>query len=128
MTRERLAGRNAVLEALRAGRRRVYRIWVSETARTGGTLARLLELAARRGVPVEAVERHRLDAMAERHQGVVAEVEAFRYLALGDLLDRTLATGETPLLLVLDSIQDPQNFGNLLRTGVSVGLHGVVIP
>jgi 23S rRNA (guanosine2251-2'-O)-methyltransferase len=86
----------------------------------------LVAVARSRHVPVEAIDRHRLDQTlsAANHQGVAAEAGPFPYARLGDLLD----TPGVPLLLVLDSLQDPQNFGTLLRTAQACGAHGVVIP
>jgi 23S rRNA (guanosine2251-2'-O)-methyltransferase len=125
---ELLYGRNAVTEALRA-RRRVQRVLV---ARGSHGLDAVLAAARQRHVPVETVERDRLDrALAQaHHQGVAAEVEPFVYAHLDDLLDvdETARRGEPPLVLVLDSLQDPQNFGSLLRTAQACGAHGVVIP
>jgi 23S rRNA (guanosine2251-2'-O)-methyltransferase len=120
---EHLYGRNAVREALRAGRRRFSRILVADSARH---LDDLVSSARQRSVRIETVDHHRLDNLvgaAAHHQGVVAEVDAFRHAAFDDL-----ARIESPLLLALDSLQDPQNFGTLLRTAQAVGVHGVLIP
>jgi 23S rRNA (guanosine2251-2'-O)-methyltransferase len=115
---DRLYGRNSVREALRARRRRFHR--VSVAAESGD----ILELARRERISVEVVDRRRLDTLVEgHHQGVVAEVEPFPYTSLSDLLDL-----EAPLILVLDSLQDPQNFGTLLRTAQAVGVDGVLVP
>jgi 23S rRNA (guanosine2251-2'-O)-methyltransferase len=115
---DRLYGRNSVREALRAGRRRFHRLLVA--AEVGD----ILELARRQRVPVEAVDRHRLETLVDgHHQGVVAEVEPFPYAPLADLLEV-----EAPLILVLDTLQDPQNFGTLLRTAQAVGADAVLIP
>ncbi len=123
-----LYGRNAVLEALRAGRG-VQRLWVASTAHGGG-LFELVEEARRRDVPVSMVDRRVLDQRSpdQRHQGVLAEVAPFSYRRLDDLLERAEERGEPPLLLALDSLQDPQNFGTLLRTALATGVHGVLIP
>jgi 23S rRNA (guanosine2251-2'-O)-methyltransferase len=123
---ELLYGRNAVTEALHA-RRRVQRVLV---ARGSHGLEALLAAARQRHVPVETVERDRLDrALAQaHHQGVAAEVEPFVYAHLDDLLAEAARRDEPPLVLVLDSLQDPQNFGSLLRTAQACGAHGVVIP
>jgi 23S rRNA (guanosine2251-2'-O)-methyltransferase len=119
---ERLYGRNAVFETLRAGRRPVRRIAV---ARGAHGLDALVALARARQIPVETTDRQRLDRLVgAHHQGIVAEAEPFPYAHLDDLL----AASATPLLLALDSLQDPQNFGSLLRTALAVGVHGVVIP
>ncbi len=123
-----LFGRNPVLEALRAGR--VVRRVLVATAAHGPTLDLMLAEARRREVPVQLVDRARLDELtsSEHHQGVAAEVAPFKYATLEEILDRAAASDEPPLLLVLDSLQDPQNFGTLLRTAQAVGVHGVVLP
>jgi 23S rRNA (guanosine2251-2'-O)-methyltransferase len=86
----------------------------------------ILAAARARHVAVEVADRQTLDRRVPdqaHHQGVIAEADVFPYVAVGDLL-----SGDSPLLLVLDSLQDPQNFGTLLRTAVAVGVDGVVIP
>jgi 23S rRNA (guanosine2251-2'-O)-methyltransferase len=117
-----LYGRHPVLEALRAGRRKVHRVLIAHGARG---LDDLLGEARSRHARIEIVDRRQLDRMLPggHHQGVVAEVDPFRYTRLQDLLG-----GPRPLVLVLDSLQDPQNFGTLLRTAQACGVDGVVIP
>ena len=124
---EYLYGRNPVLEALRAGRRSIHRLLV---ARGTHGLDELIQAAQRRHVPVELLDRHRLDQLSgdRHHQGVLAEAEPFAYVHLDDLLACAAEHEAPPLLLVLDSLQDPQNFGTLLRTAQACGAHGVVIP
>ncbi len=119
---EYLYGRNAVLEALRADRRHIQRLIVADGARG---LEQHLELAQQRRLRVDIVPRHRLDQLTQdaHHQGVVAEASEFAYARLDDLL-----AAENPLLLVLDSLQDPQNFGTLLRTAQATAVSGVIIP
>jgi 23S rRNA (guanosine2251-2'-O)-methyltransferase len=117
-----LYGRNAVLEALRAERRSVRRLFIADSAR--GVDHHLAE-ARRRRVPIEAARRPELDRwVGEHHQGVVAETEGFVY----STLDEVTAGVDSPFLLVLDSLQDPQNFGTLLRTAQACGVDGVIIP
>lgn len=120
--------RNAVYEALRAGRRDVYKILVSEGAHEKGRLVDILRMAKERNVPVEKVQRGRLDKVHENHQGVVAEVGEYTYSDIIDMLDQARSKDEPPFILLLDSLNDPQNFGTLLRTAEVVGVHGVVIP
>jgi 23S rRNA (guanosine2251-2'-O)-methyltransferase len=119
---ELLYGRNSVGEALR-GRRRVHRVLL---ARGGHGLEALLAEANRHHVAVEPVDRERLDRLLgdAHHQGVAAEADAFAYAHLDDLVPTDLP----PLLLALDSLQDPQNFGTLLRTAQAVGVDGVIVP
>lgn len=116
-----LYGRNSVAEALRAGRRPIRRILVADSTRG---LDALVADARARHLAVDIVERHRLDQrVGAHHQGVIAEADPFSYAAFDDL-----RRAESPLLLALDSLQDPQNFGTLLRTALAVGVNGVIIP
>jgi 23S rRNA (guanosine2251-2'-O)-methyltransferase len=123
-----VAGRNAVLEAIQAARR-VRRVLVDAAARSSDAdIRRVVDAAEAAGIPVERIQRTRLDAIALRHQGVVAEVEAFAYTPFHLLEDRVKMAGGDALVLVLDSLQDPQNFGTLLRTALAARVTGVIIP
>ena len=126
--REFVFGRNPVLEVLRAGRRKVYSLLVAEGAQEKGNLARILEAASQRGVPLRRVARARLDQQSDSHQGVAAEVDDYPYANLEDALVLAAERGEPPLILLLDIIQNPQNLGTLLRTAEAVGVHGAVLP
>lgn len=98
-------------------------------ARGAHGLDPLLGLAERRRVRVEVLDRRELDRRAgDHHQGVAAEADPFAYAHPDDLLAKAEERGEPPLLLALDSLQDPQNFGTLLRTAQACGAHGVLIP
>lgn len=124
----RVYGRNPVLELLKSGGRRVDEIAVLAGAR--GPLAEVVALARRAGVKVSFRTRDQLTAIAgsDRHQGVVARVASAEYVDLGALLEIPKLRGEAPFFLALDQVQDPRNFGALLRTGEAFGAHGVVVP
>jgi 23S rRNA (guanosine2251-2'-O)-methyltransferase len=126
--KEFIYSRNAVYEALRAKRRPIYKVLVSEGAQEKGRLAEILGMAKELNVPVEKVQRGRLDKIHDNHQGVAAEVGDYAYSDVIDMLDYAHARDEKPFILLLDSMNDPQNFGTLLRTAEAVGVHGVVIP
>ena len=126
--KEFIYSRNAVYEALRARRRETFKILVAEGAQEKGRLAEILSRAKERRITMERVPRTRLDKIHENHQGVVAEVSAYPYSEVTDLLDIARAKQEQPFILLLDSLNDPQNFGTLLRTAEAVGAHGVIIP
>ncbi len=119
-------GRNAVLEALRA--RRVQKVLLAMGSK--GAANQVERLAREQGVPVATVDRRELDRLAAggNHQGAVAQVAPFRYADLDELLAVAKERGESPFLLILDCLQDPQNLGTLLRTAEAVGVHGVIIP
>jgi 23S rRNA (guanosine2251-2'-O)-methyltransferase len=121
-------GRHPVAEALAAGNR-VQRILIARGVRESG-LTSILELAEQKRVRIEQVSREQLDSIAHGaiHQGVVALVEPWKYSEIEDLLALAQKRGESPLLLVLDSVQDVQNLGSLIRTAEAVGAHGIIIP
>jgi len=122
-------GRNAVTEALRAGRRRVRQVEIAEGTESGRPINDLVALAADRGVEVRYVSRTEIEAHAPgvNHQGVIANVGPYPLADYADILE---ATRHNPnaLLLVLDSLQDPQNLGTLLRTAEAAGVTGVILP
>jgi 23S rRNA (guanosine2251-2'-O)-methyltransferase len=121
-----LYGRNSVGETFRAGRRHIHRLLI---ARGAHGLDTLIDLAQQRRIPIEALDRRDLDRLAgDHHQGVAAEADGFNYAHVDDLFTAAERRGEPPLLLALDSLQDPQNFGTLLRTAQACGTHGVLIP
>ncbi len=121
-------GRNAVYEMLRANRRDVYQLLVAEGVQERGHLDEALRLAQQRAIPIQRVKRPVLDRITDSHQGILAEVGAYPYVAIDDMLDLAAQRGEPPLILLLDVIQNPQNLGTLLRTAEAVGAHGVIIP
>ncbi|MHB1159064.1 MAG: 23S rRNA (guanosine(2251)-2'-O)-methyltransferase RlmB [Chloroflexota bacterium] len=122
-----LYGRNAVLEALRAGKR-VRRLLVSGEASREEPIQEAMRLAKAIGVVAEAVKREQLDAVAPEHQGMAAVVGPFEYVGWGDLLEQLRGADHPPAVLLLDTLQDPQNLGSLLRTSEAVGVDAVVLP
>jgi 23S rRNA (guanosine2251-2'-O)-methyltransferase len=127
MPTERLYGRHAVLECLRARRRKLYKLLVAEGARQSPTLRDILALADQQHLHVETVQRQLLDAISDHTHGVALEVSEYAYATLDDVMQLAVERGEPPLILILDTLQDPQNFGNLIRTADAVGVHGIVI-
>jgi 23S rRNA (guanosine2251-2'-O)-methyltransferase len=124
-------GVNAVLEALRAGKRQIEAVVILQSARPD-RLKTVLELAREKGVPVQRVPRLDLDRTLgdARHQGVMARIAAAHYADADDLLDSLAAkvgTADSPLVLGLDGIEDPRNMGSILRTAECTGVHGVFI-
>lgn len=126
--REWIYGRNPVNEVLRAGRRQVFRLLVMEGAQSKGLLANILDHCNKNNIPVESAPRAELERRQPGNQGLLLEVSAYPYVALTDIFDRSQLRAEAPLILVLDSLQDPQNLGTLLRTAEAVGVHGVLLP
>lgn len=128
MARESLYSRNAVYECLRAGRRQCFSLELAEGAQEKGRLNEILRLAGERKVSVRRVPRVRLDRLKANHQGVALETSGYPYADLTDIFDCAEGRGEPLFVLLLDALNDPQNFGTLLRTAEAVGVHGVIIP
>ena len=123
-----LIGRNAVTEALRAGRG-INKILLADGDREG-QVSEITALAKERGIILQFVERSKIESIAGglRHQGVLAYVAPVAYAELEDILAKAEAAGEPPFLLLLDELEDPHNLGALLRTADATGVHGVLIP
>jgi len=123
-----LIGRNAVTEALRAGRG-INKILLADGDREG-QVSEIVALAKERGIVLQFVDRGKIESIASglRHQGVLAYVAPVAYVELEDILAKAEAAGEPPFLLLLDELEDPHNLGALLRTADATGVHGVLIP
>lgn len=124
-----VAGRNAVVEALRASMP-VSAVYVAEGAERDGRLREVFRVAADRGIALLEVARVELDRITDGavHQGLAARVPAYEYAHPGDLIDRAVAAGEQPLIVALDSVTDPRNLGAVVRSAAGFGAHGVLIP
>jgi 23S rRNA (guanosine2251-2'-O)-methyltransferase len=121
-------GRNPVYEVLRAGRRQVLRLLIAEGVQEKGRLVNILDLCREEAVPVEQVSRTQLDRIQPGNQGLLLETSGYPYVSLLDILDLSRQGAESPLILILDTLQDPQNLGSLLRTAEVVGVHGILLP
>lgn len=120
-------GRNAVTELLKS-RRSVNKIFIAEGSRDG-SIQKIFALAKTAGIVVEFLNRDKLDKICGgRHQGVVAMAAAANYSTVEEILELAESKHELPFLILLDELEDPQNFGAILRTAEAVGVHGVIIP
>jgi 23S rRNA (guanosine2251-2'-O)-methyltransferase len=124
-----VAGRNAVVEALEAGLP-ASAMYVAARTERDARLRKAFSLTTRRRIPVLEVPRSELDAMTDAavHQGLALKVPAYEYADPADLLERSRAAGELPLVVMLDKITDPRNLGAVVRSAAAFGAHGVVIP
>ncbi len=123
---ERLYGRHAVHECLRAHRRHISKVLMAEGLQAAPILQNIVVLAQAQRVPVTTAPRDLFDQVSPHSQGVLLEVDEYPYADFDDIVDGI--NGAAPLILILDSLQDPQNFGNLMRTAEAVGASGLVIP
>ena len=125
---DRIEGRNAVIEALRAGRA-IDKIYIAK-GEVDQTLGHIASKARSQGVVVVETDRRKLDQMSQTraHQGVVAVCAVKEYCTVQDILAIAAERGEAPFVIVCDEISDPHNLGAIIRSAECVGAHGVVIP
>ena len=124
-----VAGRNSVLEVLRAGIP-VAGVYVGEGTERDGRLREVFKLAAEQGVSLLEVTKAELDRRTDGavHQGLAARLPSYDYAHADDLVARAAEVGEQPLIVALDSVTDPRNLGAVVRSASGFGAHGVVIP
>lgn len=125
---EQIEGRNAVLEAFRSGRC-VDKLFILDGCQDGPvrTIARE---ARKKDTIINYVSKERLDQLSETraHQGVIAQVAAYEYSTVEEILAKAEEKGEPPFLVLLDNVEDPHNLGAIIRTANLAGAHGVIIP
>lgn len=123
-----IEGRNAVLEAFRAGKT-IDKLFVLEGCKDG-PVQTILREAKKHDTIINFVDKERLVRMSgtKKHQGVIAVTAAYEYASVDDILQKAEEAGEQPFLILLDSIEDPHNLGAIIRTANLAGAHGVIIP
>ena len=123
-----IEGRNAVIEAYRAGRP-IDKLFILDGCQDGPILTIKREAKAKQ-TPVKFVTKERLDQLSEtgKHQGVIAYAAAYEYATVEEILDNARQKGEAPFLFLLDNIEDPHNLGAIIRTANLAGAHGVIVP
>ncbi len=128
MKTEMLYGIHSVFEALKAGRRNFYKIYLSQD-KTSERLKKILKVAASLKIPLERIKASKLESIAgtNLHQGIGASVSPYPLARLSDIIDKQKPAGTGHFLLLLDNIVDPHNLGALIRTALCVGIDGVII-
>ena len=123
-----IEGRNAVLEAFRAGKT-IDKIFVLDGCQDG-PIRTIVREAKKGDTILSFVAKERLDQMSEtgKHQGVVAYAAAYGYAQVEDILNAARKKNEPPFVILLDGIEDPHNLGAIIRTANQAGAHGIVIP
>lgn len=125
---EQIEGRNAVLEAFRSGKC-VDKLFILDGCQDG-PVRRIAREARKTDTIINYVSKERLDQLSETraHQGVIAQVAAYEYSTVEEILARAEEKGEPPFLILLDNVEDPHNLGAIIRTANLAGAHGVIIP
>ncbi len=124
----RIVGRNAVRELLSGGRD-VNKLFIQAGEREG-SITMLVALAREKRIPINEVEKSRLDAMSGgvSHQGIIAIAAEHNYSSVDDMIALAKSRGESPFVIICDGVEDPHNLGAIIRTADCCGAHGVIIP
>lgn len=124
----RIEGKNAVMEALKAGRP-IDKVYISK-GEHDRALAFIASKARAAGAAVSEVDRKKLDYMSvtHSHQGVIAVAAVREYATVESILDIARERDEKPLIIICDEISDPHNLGAIIRTAEAAGAHGIIIP
>lgn len=122
-----IVGRNPVIEALRSDRE-IEKILVGKGAE--GSIKKIIGMAKDKRIPITTADKCTLDRLSNGspHQGVAAHVSSYSYCDVEDILEIAEKRGEPPFIIILDNLEDPHNFGAIMRTAEACGAHGIIIP
>lgn len=122
-------GRNTVLEALKAGKRSVEKIFLAQNA-TGPKIQKIISIANDKNIQFKRIPKEELDLITQNacHQGVLAIVQQIKNIELSHILAHLKQTKTIPFFLLVDKIEDPRNLGSIIRTASAAGVHAVIIP
>jgi 23S rRNA (guanosine2251-2'-O)-methyltransferase len=128
--RDTLYGRQAVRESFRSGRRTPYRLFLAKGIAKAPIIDEIIEMAHQQKTPIQKLPRTEITNLSGTadHQGIALETSRYPYANVADMLSLAKQQEESPLLLMLDLVQDIHNLGSLARTAEVTGVHGVVIP
>lgn len=123
-----IEGRNAVIEALKSDKT-IEKIMIAK-GELEGSVKIIISLAKEKGIVINEIDRKKLDSISQTksHQGVIAFTTPYQYCAVEDIIRYAKEKGEDPFIVILDELEDPHNFGSILRTAEVCGAHGVIIP
>lgn len=126
MTDDIIFGKNAITEALISGNREINKILISKNIHTDAKIEKIKELARQKGIVFQFVAKEKFQPYAEfNHQGIIAQISPLKYTDLDEFLEKK---HENASLVILDGIEDPHNFGAIIRSCVCAGVDGIVIP
>ena len=127
MSENLIEGRNSIIEAFNA-KRGIKKLFVLNGLKDE-KINNVINKCKKTGTIIKFLQRDELDAMAQTkaHQGIIAEVEDFKYVEVDDIINYAKSKNEEPLIILLDEIEDPHNFGAIIRTAECVGAHGIII-
>ena len=123
-----IVGRNAVMEVLKSDRT-IEALYIAN-GNMEGSIKAIINIAKEKGLVIKEVDRKKLDFMSagNNHQGVIAQVTAYKYYEVADMINYAKKKNQDPFIIVLDEIEDPHNLGSIIRTAELCGAHGIIIP
>ena len=123
-----IVGRNAVLEAIKAGREIDF--VMIQKGELKGSINQILSLCKKNNIVVKEAEAAKLSLLSDNmtHQGVIAQPAAVTYSSVEDILEIAKSRNEPPFIVIADQIEDPHNLGAIIRTAEACGVHGIIIP
>jgi 23S rRNA (guanosine2251-2'-O)-methyltransferase len=121
-------GRNPVYEALRANRRQFFEMRIAQGIKEDQRLDQIISLAKKAKIPITSFPKTNLEQVSDHHQGITLQASGYPYVALDAILKPAQTRDEPLLVLVLDTLKDPQNLGTLIRSAEAVGVHGILLP
>jgi len=123
-----IEGRNAVIEAIKTGRN-IENILINK-GKTMGSINTVIKLAREKKIVIKEVDKKKLEQLSEtgKHQGVIAIVSSYKYCEPDEIIQYAKERDEKPFIVILDEIEDPHNFGAIIRTAEICGVHGIIIP
>ncbi len=121
-----IAGRNPVMEALKAGTP-IDKLYVARGEHEG-SIVRILAIARERKIPVTEADKVKLDYISgvSTHQGIVAYITPKEYVSVEDIVEKAKRMGEDPMIIIAENLSDPHNFGAIIRTAEAAGAHGII--
>jgi 23S rRNA (guanosine2251-2'-O)-methyltransferase len=124
-----IEGRNAINEALKAGRS-IDKLFVQDQISNEGPLKSIIAIARKNGIVIHFESKDKMDqrSIGHKHQGIIAYVAAYDYVTIDDILEKAKQKNEHPFIMILDGVEDPHNLGAVIRTANITGMHGVIIP
>ncbi|MCF0144508.1 MAG: 23S rRNA (guanosine(2251)-2'-O)-methyltransferase RlmB [Firmicutes bacterium] len=131
---ELIVGRNAVMEALKAGREieKINIQKLKEGEHPAGSVKQIIAKAKDAGIPVYHSDKAFMDKILDgakvNCQGVIATASDYSYCEINDILELAAERGEKPFIIILDGLEDPHNLGAIMRTAECAGAHGIIIP
>ncbi len=123
-----IEGRNAVIEALKS-EKTVEQLYIAKGS-ASGSITKIRAIAKEKGIVIKEVERKKLDFMSQTdaHQGVILQTTPYKYFGIEEIIEEAKKKQEDPFVIILDEIEDPHNFGAIIRTAEINGAHGIIIP